>query len=211
MYQKLSEKFIEKHIDKVNWFNIMAYQKLSEKFIEKHNDKVDLDYISKYQKLSEKFIEKNIDKVNWDYISKYQWLSEEFIEKNKIKKLHNNWIYDTIEEKEDFIQKNTQYKILQDKKGKFIIAYKAIRDDNYSLYNFQFKYEVGKIYESHCDCNLDEESSFGLSAWTYEEAISYGRKYINYKIIKVKIYINDIGAIIKNNKKIRCFKFEVVE
>ena len=79
--QKLSESFIEKHFDKVNWDNISMYQKLSKSFIEKHKDKVNWDYISIYQKLSEKFIEKYNDKVNWYCISKYQKLSESFIEK----------------------------------------------------------------------------------------------------------------------------------
>ena len=79
--QKLSEEFIEKHIDKVVWYLISQYQTLSEEFIEKHCDEVNWDCISRCQKLSEKFIEKHIDKVNWVYISQYQTLSEEFIEK----------------------------------------------------------------------------------------------------------------------------------
>ena len=79
MYQKLSEKFIEKHGDKLDWGYISTYQKLPESFIEKYNDKVDWDYISKYQTLSEEFIEKYCDKVKWYFISIYQILSEEFI------------------------------------------------------------------------------------------------------------------------------------
>jgi len=84
-YQTLSEEFIEKHCDKVNWNNISAYQTLSESFIEKHSDKITWYLISKYQKLSEDFIEKYIDKVNWYFISKYQKLSESFIKKHKLK------------------------------------------------------------------------------------------------------------------------------
>ena len=37
--QKLSEKFIEKYIDKVDWYNISRHQTLSESFIEKYIDK----------------------------------------------------------------------------------------------------------------------------------------------------------------------------
>src|SRR5574344_694303 len=84
-FQKLSEDFIEKHINKVNWYRISKYQTISESFIEKHIDKVEWDYISKYQKLSEEFIEKYIDKIYWYFISEYQTLSEEFIEKHKNK------------------------------------------------------------------------------------------------------------------------------
>ena len=85
-YQTLSEKFIEKHSDKIDWFWVSKYQTLSEGFIEKYKDKIDWFYISQYQKLSEEFIEKYCDKVDWDYISKYQKLSEKFIEKysNKV-------------------------------------------------------------------------------------------------------------------------------
>ena len=81
------EKFFDENINnfEVDWKYISMYQKLSEKFIEKHSDKIDWNYISKYQKLSEKFIEKHGDKVNWVYISISQKLSEEFIEKHKDK------------------------------------------------------------------------------------------------------------------------------
>ena len=40
----------------------------SEDFIEKYVDKVDWYYISTYQTLSEDFIEKYSNKVNWWYI-----------------------------------------------------------------------------------------------------------------------------------------------
>ncbi|MFA5600687.1 MAG: hypothetical protein WDA06_08850, partial [Phenylobacterium sp.] len=69
-------------------------------------------------------------------------------------------------------------------------------------------YEIGKTYKSHCDCNLTNENSFGLSAWTKKEALEY---YPKGKLLKVKIDIKDIGAIVHNGNKIRCFKFEVLE
>ena len=62
--QQLSEQFIEKYKDKVNWYDISRYQKLPEPFIEKHKDKVDWCEISWCQQLSEQFIEKYKDKVN---------------------------------------------------------------------------------------------------------------------------------------------------
>jgi len=79
----LSEEFIERNKDLVNWINISVYQKLSEEFIERNKDLVDWICISVYQKLSEEFIERNKDRVNWVWISEYQKLSEEFIERNK--------------------------------------------------------------------------------------------------------------------------------
>jgi hypothetical protein len=44
------------------------YQKLSEAFIEKYKDRVDWDYISKHQKLSHDFIIKYKDKIYWNCI-----------------------------------------------------------------------------------------------------------------------------------------------
>ena len=61
----------------INWNEISQYQELSEKFIEKHQDKVNRENISWKQKL----IEKYQDKVMWKNISAHQKLSEEFIEK----------------------------------------------------------------------------------------------------------------------------------
>ena len=63
--KKYSEKTLEKYIEYFNyedWFYISIYQILSEKFIEKHSDKVHWTNISWYQKLSEEFIEKHSDK-----------------------------------------------------------------------------------------------------------------------------------------------------
>jgi hypothetical protein len=44
----LSQEFIEKHSDKVNWCNISAYQKLSEEFIKKHINKIHIDQLMNY-------------------------------------------------------------------------------------------------------------------------------------------------------------------
>src|SRR5574344_87727 len=103
--QKLSEKFIEKHYNKVDWYNISKKQTLSEKFIEKHYDKVDWYLISLYQTLSESFIEKHYDKINWNRISQCQKLSESFIEKHKDKV---DWYHISKNQKlsESFIEKH---------------------------------------------------------------------------------------------------------
>jgi len=78
-YQEpLSEEFIERNKDLVDWWYISTYQKLSEEFIERNSDLVNWEYISRYQKLSEEFIERNKDLVNWWYICENQTLSEEF-------------------------------------------------------------------------------------------------------------------------------------
>ena len=219
-YQVLSEPFIEKYKDKVNWYSISLFQKLSETFIEKYQDKLSWHRISKYQKLSEPFIEKFKDKVEWNYVSTYQKLSESFIEKNFIYSYKNLYLlYQKLSDK--FLRKHYlgsknndlwQYKDTDFKKQRLInsgkyechedyfIAYKAVREDRYSLFNFQYQYLPGETYESHCDCTI-EEDSFGLNVGTY----NFAKGYLGYRkglIVKCKVYYKDIGRIVhKGHKK----------
>jgi phosphoribosylanthranilate isomerase len=213
-YQKLSENFIRESKDKVSWYCIPVYQKLSEDFIKEFKDRVDWHYISKYQELSENFIREFKDEVNWYNISAYQNLSKNFRKEFNLKILDwiiisphqkRSWLLTSIKEKLKYIKENTNYEIIDDK---YIIAYKSVRDDYYSVYNFQYKYDIGKTYRSHCDCNLTDENSFGLSAWTKERAYKY---YSKGKILKVQIPISKVGAIVHNNNKIRCFELKVLE
>jgi len=207
-YQDLSEWFIEKHKGRVKWCHISSYQKLSEEFIEKHKNRVEWACVSRYQKLSEEFIEEHKDLVKWYLISGYQKLSEEFIEEHKDKLIISvadvNWLYKSNKNKLDYIKNNTNYEVID---KEWVIAYKSCRSDGYSVYNFQYKYEVGKTYESHCDC-MGVEDSFGLSAWTKKEALEY---HSRGKLLKVKIHISDLGIIVRNGNKIRCRKLTVLE
>ena len=211
IYQKLSEPFIIEHKDLVNWYWISQCQKLSEAFIRKHKDLVNWNRISIYQKLSEPFIREHKDLVNWFRISQYQKLSEPFREEHDITIPEDNWLYASEEEKQKYIDNNLKdiYEQGSDKEGKYIIAYKATREDGYSMFNFQYQYEVGGIYESSCDCNLKEDISFGLSAWTKKKAMRYGGE--RCELYKVKIYVKDIGAIVHGGDKIRCFKQGIAE
>ena len=208
--QILSESFIREFQNKVYWDCISKYQTLSEDFIREFYDKLDWILISKYQVLSEDFIREFQNKVYWDCIYRYQKLSDEFIKEFHLDvDKENNWLYVTEEQKEKFIKKETPYEILEDKNGKYIVAYKTTKKGGISVFKSGHKYEVGKIYESNCDCNLNINNSFGLSAWTKEKALEY---YSKGELYKVKIYIRDIGAILKdNNMKIRCFKQQFLE
>ena len=185
-------------LDRISW----KYQ-LSESFMDKHWEDLNKVCISKYQKLSEPFMDKHWEDLDKVCISKYQKLSKNFIQKYNLTIDEDNWLYKDYNFKLDYIKNNTSYEIEDDS----IIAYKSVRSDNYSIYNFQYLYEVGKIYESHCDCTK-EENSFGLSAWTKKDALEYND---TGKLLKVKIKIKDIGRIVHNNGKIRCFRFEVLE
>ena len=226
-YQRLSESFIEKYVDKVNWIDISYCQKLSESFIEKYADKVDWIGICKYQKLSEGFIEKYAGEVDWHYVSIYQKLSENFIRKykNKLnlrviarhqviskelaKELgvtsvflrHNNCLKPMSHWKEA-VKATSLYESHKD----YFYAYKGIRSDRYSCKNFQYRYLPGETYECFSDYS-DDENSFGLSAWTKEKATNY----CDELVIKVKIYYEDITAVVHDGGKIRCKKMTVLD
>ena len=206
IYQKLSEEFIREFADRVVWEYISRYQKLSEEFIREFSDKVDWSYISECQKLSEEFIREFAEKVDWEYISSNQKLSESFIKEYKLTIPESNWLYKTKEEKLSYLKEhcNGIYEIVDDN---YVVAYKSTRVDGYSTFNFQYQYKEGEVYESHCDCNIDNENSFGLSVWTKEQALEH---YNEGKLFKVYINIGDIGAIVHNNKKIRCSKLTIV-
>ena len=81
---------LEKYYDPdFDWNNLDFYRNntLTEDFIRKFQNDVNWDCISSCQKLSEDFIREFKNKVNWWYVSKYQKLSEEFKEEFK-KELH---------------------------------------------------------------------------------------------------------------------------
>lgn len=76
-YEVLTEKFMEKYIDKLDFAKVLKWQELSESFLEKHllkysNSNNYWFIISKWQELSEKFIKKYINKLQWKRIKKYQ-------------------------------------------------------------------------------------------------------------------------------------------
>ena len=88
----------------------------------------------------------------------------------------------------------------------YFIAYKGIRSDRYSNFNFQYQYLKNNTYSSWADSSKDE-NSFGLSVWTEKEA----EKYCNQLVIKVKVKYEDVARVVHSGGKIRCFKFTVLD
>jgi hypothetical protein len=84
---KLTDKFIQKHKDKLNWCMLCLYQKLTPETINKCIDEIQTcpsqglfwRHLSKFQQLTEDFIHDHADKLYWYYICKHQNLSETFI------------------------------------------------------------------------------------------------------------------------------------
>ena len=202
-YQKLSENFIYEFQNKVNWNCISIYQKLSEEFIRKFQDKVNWYRISEYQKLSEDFIREFQNKMDWNCILKHQKLSKKFRNEFELVIDKDNWLYKTTKFKKRQIVKCGLYECYED----YFIAYKAIRNDRYSHFNFQYQYLPNEVYECHCDCT-ENENSFGLSVWSEKGAKSYNDSGL---IVKVKVMYEDVGRLVHNSNKIRCFKIEILE
>ena len=205
-YQHLSEAFIREFADKVNWTYISMYQHLSEDFIREFKDRVIWTYVSKYQRLSEGFIREFKDKMYWTHISKYQRLSEDFIREFKDELIKSSiihsWHYKSTEEKKKAVMDTGLYECHED----YFIAYKGIRADRYSKFNFQYQYIKGHTYETWCDCSIDN-CGFGFSAWT--EAMA--RYYCDELVVRVKVRYEDVGRVVCDGGKIRCFKIEILD
>jgi hypothetical protein len=202
--QTLSEAIIREFKDKVDWYCVSEHQKLSEEFIREFKDQVEWIPISKYQKLSEDFIKEFKDQVDWKNISRYQNLSEECRKEFNLAIPKKSWIYKSDEEKLELVKNTGLYEI----EDNYVIAYKSVKSDFSSVFKQGIYYHVGSIVSAHCDCNADDSSSFGLSAWTKEGALDY---YNRGLLLKVRIPISKLGCLVHNNHKIRCFELEVLE
>jgi hypothetical protein len=201
--QILSEEFIERNKDRVTWVWISIYQTLSEEFIERNKDRVIWYWISQHQILSEEFIERNKDRVDWHWISQHQKLSEEFRSKHNLTISKHNWLYADKETKRKAIEDCGLYTL----DGDYVIAYKGIRKDWRSVYDSKYKYYLGGTFKSRANHNCDVENSFGLSAWTEDGA----RKYCSEKIVKVKVHLDHVAALVHDGHKLRCTQIEIIE
>ena len=205
-HEGLTEEFIREFADMFDWEYISKCQHLSEDFIWEFKDYVDWDYISSYQHLSEAFIREFADRVNWTYISMYQYLSEDFIREFKdwlsMDGIADSWHHKSTEEKKRAVMNTGLYECHED----YFIAYKGIRADRYSKFNFRYQYLKGHTYKTWCDCS-DDENSYGFSAWTEEEA----REYCDELVVRVKVRYEDVGRVVHNGGKIRCFKMEILD
>jgi hypothetical protein len=211
--QSLSEPFMERNAERLDWWAISRHQSLSESFMERHAGRLDWRGIFCFQSLSEPFMERNADCLDWWNISRHQSLSEEFIERHA-ECLHSafrqdNWLYADREIKLRHIrEKAPEFKVQEDEKGPFIVAFKSTLQGGRSNFKPSMRYVVGGIYETRCDHNLRQEDSYGLSAWTLESAKSH---VPDGELYRVKIYLDDIGAMVHDGKKIRCKRQEFLE
>ena len=116
--------------------------------------------------------------------------------------VQDNWAYKTPEELEHAVRATGLYEC----HGDYFVAYKGIRSNRYSCYNFQYCYLPGETYETFADCS-GEEDSFGFSVWTREEA----RKYCRELVVPCKVYYRDVARVVYCKGNIRCRKLTVLE
>ena len=206
VWQCFSEDFIREFADRLDWDDISRYQHLSEDFIREFAESVDWYWISRYQHLSEDFIREFTDRVNWYCISMYQHLSDKFIGEFKgmldMEFIADSWHYKSTEEKKKAVERTGLYECHED----YFVAYKGMRSDRYSKFNFQYQYLKGHTYETWCDCSM-MENGYGFSAWTEEKA----KIYCNELVVRVKVRYEDVGRVVHKGGKIRCFKLEVLD
>ena len=68
----LSDDFIRKFQDKLDWDFISGSVPLTENFIEEFQDKIRWYLVSKSQNLSEDFVRQHQDMLDWKWLSRYQ-------------------------------------------------------------------------------------------------------------------------------------------
>ena len=176
--------------DRVNWWRISANQSLSEEFIREFSGRVNWWCISRSQLLSEEFAKEFSDRIQPDH-------------------RQDNWLYaDRATKLRHIREKAPEFETQEDENGPFIVAYKATQKGGRSDYRPSIRYEVGGIYESRCHHDMREENSFGLSAWTREGAQSH---VPGGELYRVKIYVDDIGAMVHDGRKIRCKRQRFLE
>ncbi|NCQ51324.1 hypothetical protein GW796_05420 [archaeon] len=82
--------------------------------------------------------------------------------------ISDNWTYKDTSFKKEQVVKTGLYECYDD----YFIAYKGIKNDRYSDFNFQYQYLADNTYSSWAD-STSNENSFGLSVWTEKEAKNY--------------------------------------
>lgn len=202
-YQKLSEEFIDAHKDIVDWDDISIYQRLSPEWMSQHLTSLNLYSIFKTQQLPISFIEDYMKYAPLEIVATYQTLPSSMREKLHRYELDENERYLSIDEKREKIFQTGLFDCHDD----YFIAYKAIRKDRYSIYNFQYWYEKGGVYSENCDC-MPTRNSFGLNVCT----LPYAEFYMvneNDIIVRCKIRYEDVGRIL--GQIVRCFRIEILD
>ncbi len=192
-WQVLSEDFIRKFADKVDWHSISSHQEISENFIREFQDKVDWKMISQKKNLSEDFIREFQDKFNWYLLVSCHSPSEEFLREFQNRFHLSHW--ESISGKKLSIKslKEFKYKINWDLFSRYII------------YNYN-EQEIKDLFEEFTGYIKKDYFFFGYVDDRFKNSTIYSEDFI--KELKNKVDWRPYLAYNKNysdefKKKIR--------
>jgi hypothetical protein len=217
--QNLSESFIERWSDKLDWNYVCTYQRLSENFIEKMKSRVKWYYISENQELSEEFIDRWQNFVIWSCISSYQKLSIDFLEKFQDKinwhsYSQNNILNEKILKK---FERKIIWRLVHENTSVdpyLFLKYYSYIDSDYLFSNFKFN-ESDLVNWWR---NLDDEGkvnvflqvkdlSFDFLLNHCDDALEYSF-LVNRKVPIKKI--NEYGSILSDKAWMKISRYQVL-
>jgi hypothetical protein len=217
-FQGLSTEFILSIMDYIENYKLFhllcTFQHIDSELMERLiNDYTDTPYnnmilihLLKYQEIPEEIAENHpyikVKEIFRDSLSKHQNLSREFFKRNNID--IDSSILLTPDEWKFEIRSTGKFSTFND----YFIGYKIVRADNYSDFNYRFKYEKDNDYLTFSDPGynrigagfgvMDEESAKFTLAKRFRNAAKF-------KIIEVKVFYEDLTyvAMAGNNVTIR--------
>lgn len=228
-YMKLSESFIEKHINNINWVQLSYNQKLSNSFLIKYQDNVDWSLICINNKLTGRFILNNINIKNligsymtnqiyellYLYYYEYALINNiDNTEENFIFHIYNNMIIPDI--CPESINKYWEYLIKRQKLTiGFIIKYKYYFYLTHIVKFYQLPENFLITYENDFEwcsdiCKYQNLSISFMDKFSDKLWWKYISKYqlLTEKFItKYKNKIYWIDLIVRNKNNNVCYKF----
>ena len=123
----LTEEFIDKYANKLDWGVLSAWQPLTSYIINKYEKKINWEQVSMNYSIDENTIIDNIDKFNQsslDFIASYRGLKESTIEKIPFNKSAWEQVCEYQKLSENFIREH-----INDINWRFIIQYQILSED----------------------------------------------------------------------------------
>lgn len=190
--QKLSEEFIERYADRVNWEEVFIYQEISYKFESKHESRVCFDAMSKEYNLNLTTLKRYEERLNWDIISRFHrdvsMLIKEFPSRINWNKLSGNKhvssdIYNLYNDQLNvqIIVSNIRSPFFQNDKSKLIISrYDELKRLDNSIENINNLCDL--IFFIYCKSKKDTRY-YQLNYFTGYQGMDFGLQY-NIEILK---------------------------
>lgn len=215
--QGLSVKYITSLLDEMEYLGLLDYviqfqnitpirDTLMERYKDSKNYPIIVKALAKFESLSVDFLDRYpiFLETQKDLIAKHQKLSAAYREAHELVTEENNDDV-TPEQWRSILQKVTSNLTHFTLYSDHIYAYKLIRRDGYSQFNFGSKYLNGDSYDSFSDYSTDD-TSFGFASYSENGAYNLWQDLYNgskaYMVTKVRIpyeNITYVGRVAKYN------------